>query len=123
MIKQEVLSRFSSKRGKPTTRLDIQKYIWVAQGKDINVFRYRQGYYGDGIQSWVSEGLIERVEKGKYILTKDGKRYVKNPRSMREINKERRFKNMKRAIKVLVSDNKKMRREIYDIGKILNRER
>ena len=119
MIKHKVLSRFSSKRDKPTTRLDIQKYIWVAQGNEIKEFKRRQGYYGDGIKSWEQEGLIERIENGKYILTQDGKRYVKNPKSMRQINKDREYKRMKLMVKALASENKKLRNKIQYIYDVL----
>ena len=77
-------------------RVDIQKAIWIAQSKPINEFKYRNGYYSVAIQKWLSEGLMARIIKGEYSLTENGKKYAKNPKIMRELNKKRREKIEKR---------------------------
>ena len=70
-------------------RVDIQKAIWIAQGKPINEFKYKNGYYSVAIQNWLSEGLMARIIRGEYSLTENGKKFAKNPKIMRELNKKR----------------------------------
>jgi len=66
-------------RTKPFTRMDIQKAIWIAQGKDINKFVNRQGNYGTNIKTYVSRGLLQKPKRGVYMLSKLGRQYADNP--------------------------------------------
>lgn len=50
-----------------------------------------RGYYSINFQQWELEGLIER-KKGIYSITELGKKYLKNPSIIRQINKDRRQK-------------------------------
>lgn len=57
---------------------------------------YKQGYYSDGILSWMQDNLLERPEKGLYKITKLGEAYIKDPKHgnllVRVANAERREK-------------------------------
>jgi len=77
-IKQSVFRELSNKfSGNEFTRKDIQKAVWNAQGFNADEFAYRQGYYGINIKSWNDyERLIERQSRGRYKLTKVGKKFA-----------------------------------------------
>jgi hypothetical protein len=88
-IKQKVLTDISKR--KQVSRCEIQKFIWKAQNKR-GVFKYRQGYYCDAIISWVdSAKLIERISRGNYKITQNGKDYIANPNKFNK-NKRESFK-------------------------------
>ena len=70
-VKYKVISQVAKK--KTFTRRDLQKFIWVAQGLDIKNFTNRQGYYGTNIKGWVSDEIIDRVDRGVYKITSHGK--------------------------------------------------
>lgn len=76
-IKQSVFRELSNKfSDHEFTRRDIQKAVWNAQGFKADEFTYRQGYYSINIQSWNDyERLIERQSRGRYKLTKVGKKF------------------------------------------------
>tara|TARA_R110000751_G_scaffold63933_1_gene131618 strand:- start:260 stop:640 length:381 start_codon:yes stop_codon:yes gene_type:complete len=77
-VKYKVISQVAKK--KTFTRRDLQKFIWVAQGLDIKNFTNRQGYYGTNIKGWVSDEIIDRVDRGVYKITSHGKRFLKDPK-------------------------------------------
>lgn len=93
-IKGQVLKSMSESTQTFFTTKDIRRFIHIAQGKPLSTFVNKQGYYCDGIQSWVGDNLIERVYKGKYRLTTDGFKYLEDKnkfnRELREERKERR---------------------------------
>lgn len=76
-IKQSVFRELSNRFGdNEFTRRDIQKAVWNAQGFNADEFTYRQGYYGINIKNWNDyERLIERQSRGRYKLTKVGKKF------------------------------------------------
>ena len=73
MIKLKVMKGLSKIDG-TFTRQQIQKQIWIAQGRKSKDFVNRQGYYADAIQEWTRQGLIKRqLHKGIYCITSDGR--------------------------------------------------
>ena len=94
-VKYKVLKRVSTDVKNPTSRMDLQRFIWEAQGNDPKDFKYRQGYYCDGIQEWNHGKLIKRIDKGLYVLGEYGKMFVDNPRLIKLINKAVKYDGMK----------------------------
>lgn len=94
-VKYKVLKRVSTDVKNPTSRMDLQRFIWEAQGNDPKDFKYRQGYYCVGIQEWHLTKLIKRIDKGLYVLDEYGKLFVENPRLIKLINKAVYYDRMK----------------------------
>ena len=94
-VKYKVLKRVSTDVKNPTSRKDLQRFIWEAQGNDPKDFKYRQGYYCVGIQEWHLTKLIKRIDKGLYVLDEYGKLFVENPRLIKLINKAVYYDRMK----------------------------
>lgn len=94
-VKYKVLKRVSTDVKNPTSRKDLQRFIWEAQGNNPKDFKYRQGYYCDGIQEWNYGKLIKRIDKGLYVLDEYGKMFVDNPRLIKLINKAVKYDGMK----------------------------
>lgn len=95
MIKLKVMKGLSKIDG-TFTRQQIQKQIWIAQGKKSKDFVNRQGYYADAIQEWTKQGLIQRqLRKGIYCITDDGRLYACNKKEwLRRRRQERRAKQV-----------------------------
>ena len=87
-IKRQVIGAIA--KAKKVTRMDIQRFIWTAQGSNLNDFVYRQGYYGVNIQQWVGQNLIKRVKRGVYVITKQGIDFVANPSTLYQRRKAER---------------------------------
>ena len=119
-IKYKVLKRISKDAKNPTPRRDIQKFIWKAQKGNMIGYRLRQGYYGTGIRQWMDDELIHRISKGKYVLTKLGQQYVKNPSSIRDINTKRTIKNLRRALHLARTENLRLQACLGEIQHQIN---
>jgi len=93
-IKGQVLKSMSESTQTFFTTKDIRRFIHIAQGKPLSTFVNKQGYYCDGIKSWVGDKLIERVYKGKYRIITNGFKYLEDKnkfnRELREEREERR---------------------------------
>ena len=90
-IKRQVIGAIA--KAKKVTRMDIQRFIWTAQGSNLNDFVYRQGHYGNNIQEWVGQNLIKRVKRGVYVITKQGIDFVANPSTLYQRRKAEQRKN------------------------------
>ena len=111
-IKEKVLNAISKKGTMPRKEVvyEVLKANGTFKGKfnpnDTELNKVFRGYYSVNFQQWELEGLIER-NKGIYSVTELGKKYLKNPSIIRQINKDRREK---REIR-----NENMRRDfVYD---------
>ena len=87
-IKRQVIGAIAKQ--KKVTRMDIQRFIWTAQGSNLNDFVYRQGYYGINIREWEGQNLIKRVKRGVYVITKQGIDFVANPSTLYQRRKAER---------------------------------
>ena len=96
MVKQKVLQALSEVQG-TFTRQDIQKQIWIAQGKDINKFVNRQGYYCINIKEWNDQNLLNRIKKNTYEVTDEGRLYVSDRKLWMKFRS--RYKKRKRKRK------------------------
>jgi len=112
-IKGQVLKSMSESIQTFFTTKDIRRFIHIAQGKPLSTFVNKQGYYCDGIASWVGDNLIERVYKGKYRMITNGFKYLEDKnkfnRELREEREERRKayeKDEKRRIAELQSNER-----------------
>tara|TARA_R110002051_G_scaffold37838_3_gene80847 strand:- start:217 stop:783 length:567 start_codon:yes stop_codon:yes gene_type:complete len=100
-IKQQIfVNLFNKFDDKPFTLKDIREQVWIAQGKMINKFISKQGYYNVNIGEWVTDGLLEKPFKNTYLLTSRGIKYGRVPN---EVNKE-------------IRDNKKERQNSISWG-------
>lgn len=96
-IKEKVLTAISKKGTMP--RKEVVYEVLKANGtfkgsfnpNDTEFNKMFRGYYSINFQQWELEGLIER-KKGIYSITELGKKYLKNPSIIRQINKDRRQK-------------------------------
>ena len=113
-IKHTVLSKVANER--ICTRKELQKFIWSAQGRNINEFYDRQGYYSVNIQSWNKDGLIKRVGRGVYAITADGISYLENPR---KFNAELRDERSKEKIRRLESNEYRLWKENCELRRKL----
>ena len=100
MIKLKVMKGLSKIDG-TFTRQQIQKQIWIAQGRKSKDFVNRQGYYADAIQEWTRQGLIKRqLHKGIYCITSDGRLYACNKKEWLRRRREER-ERIERATQIL----------------------
>lgn len=86
-IKRQVIGAIA--KAKKVTRMDIQRFIWTAQGNHPNDFVYRQGYYGINIREWEGQNLIKRVKRGVYKITKKGTDFAITNNPFKSVDEER----------------------------------
>ena len=91
------------------TRKQMQFAVFKAQGKkgdELNT--YREGYYSVAFQDWDRDGLIERIDRGLYKVTKLGKKYVQDPSTIKLIKLKARNQRLEKS-------NKRMHTQIWDL--------
>ncbi len=128
-VKYKVLKRVSTDVKNPTSRKDLQKFIWDAQGNNPKDFEYRQGYYCVGIQEWNLSKLIKRIGRGLYVLDDYGKMFVENPRNIRLINKaiqydrnkERHNRHLEK-MNELFYENMALRKSLNQVKEFIDKE-
>lgn len=112
-IKEKVL-RAMSKVG-TIARKDLCIIIFKAQGKKVTKdTKYKVGYYGNSIQDWVKEGLLERPKGSGYKIGKVGKQFLKDPQQTKLLI---RLDRAERNNKHLRSYNESLRIEIASANK------
>jgi predicted transcriptional regulator len=81
---------------KPTGLIQIQNFA-----KAINGSKYAssQGYYTSNLNRLLESGLLERVSRGEYVVTKLGEQYINDKLSV--IRKLRHSRNDQRAEKAV----------------------
>lgn len=89
MVKQKVLQALSEVQG-TFTRQDIQKQIWIAQGKDIKKFVNIQGNYGTNIQEWITQNLLKRSKKNTYEVTDEGRLYLSDRKLWMKVRRRKK---------------------------------
>jgi len=118
-IKLEVLSQIAKR--KQCSRQDVQKFIWVAQGKDIKdyVLKNRKGYYGTNIADWKYSGLVDNDTKNVFKITKKGKEYIKNPNAYNKAARMERkvalYNGMEKRYNELWKENRELRSKVWEL--------
>jgi len=128
-VKYKVLKRVSTDVKNPTSRKDLQRFIWDAQGNNPKDFKYRQGYYCVGIQEWHLSKLIKRIDRGLYVLDEYGKMFIENPRYIRLINKvvdydrtKERSKRQHESFQDLFYENMALRKTLKQVKEFIDKE-
>jgi hypothetical protein len=105
-IKRTVLTEVSKVRG-GVTRIQLQQFIWDAQGIKAP-FQYRQGYYCINIGEWVHKGLLSQKERGgKFKITPLGKAYCFDVEKFK-------YMDLKRKYDLLSGRNDRLRSRLFD---------
>lgn len=89
-IKYKIIEQVVS-HGKTFTLNEFHGFVWWARHE---VFR-SSPTYANALQSYISEGLIEKVDRNKYVAGDLAETYLKEPKNHRDIVNER--KRMKRV--------------------------
>ena len=75
-------------KNKRVPRQELVKFIIKENGSRST----SDGYYSTNLQEWERQGLVKRIN-GIFSVTALGKRYIKNPSIIREVNLTRRLRN------------------------------
>lgn len=118
-IKGKVLE-LVSKQG-TISRKQLQFNIFKAQGKKgVEAVTYRQGYYCDGIQKWVRDGLLTQPKEGFFKIGAMGKKYLENPQHANALIKIKEYKDRVDSLKRTIDSYKEEVSKFREIEYIVN---
>ena len=103
-------------KGKSVKRQDLVKFIVKENGSQTKSLR---GYYSTNFLSWEQQGLIKR-KGGIYSITNLGKRYIKNPSVVREINLTRRLRNVCKSYDLQTKRAFNLYKNVVEISKLID---
>jgi hypothetical protein len=113
-MKQKSLEFISEHKSVP--RQDLVKFIVKENGSKTKSLK---GYYSTNFLSWEHQGLIKR-KGGVYSVTPLGKRYIKNPSIVREINLTRKLRNVCKSYDYQTARGFKLYRNVTEISKLID---